>query len=364
MVNKIFRKRHTKAGARPGTLVMHPEAQPVSLRAFVYDAESLEEPVVAGVQDVPKLLAGGRKVWLDINGLGSEDVLRKLGEIFHIHPLALEDVVNLPQRPKVEAYDEHLLIITRMVRAEGEMKIDYEQVSLLLGKNYVVTFQERCGDVFDPVRERLRRGGGPIRKLGPDYLAYALLDAVIDGYYPVLEKLGDALEDLETEIVAQPHPANLRTIHRAKRELLAVRRGIWPQREKLNTMIRDDSAYITDEVRVYLRDCYDHCVQIMDAVESYRELASGLMDVYISSVGFRQNEIMKVLTIMASIFIPLTFLVGIYGMNFEHMPELHAKWGYPILIAVMAMVATVMLVYFKRRGWIQSDVPATFEEED
>lgn len=363
MVNKIFRKRHTKIGARPGTLVMHPEAEPVSLRAFVYDAHSLDEPTLAGIDDVPQLLDCGRKVWLDVSGLGSEDVLRKLGEFFRIHPLALEAVVNVPQRPKIEEYDEHLLLITQMVRATNATHIEHEQVSILLGKNYVVTFQERCGDVFDPVRARLRRGGGPIRKLGSDYLAYALIDAVIDGYYPVLEKLGDALEDLEKEIVEQPRPANLQIIHRAKRELLAIRRGIWPQREKLNTMIRDEIGFISDEVRVYLRDCYDHCVQIMDVVESYRELASGLMDVYISSVGFRQNEIMKVLTVTASIFIPLTFLAGIYGMNFEYMPETKWEWSYPIFLVILGVLGTLMYIYFRRRGWIQSDVPASFDEE-
>ena len=233
-----------------------------------------------------------------------------------------------------------------------EEEIEAEQVSLFVGPNYVLTFQERSGDVFDPVRNRIRQGGPVLRSSGPSYLAYALLDAVIDGYYPLLETFGEKLEGLEDEIVAQPHPAVLQEIHQAKRDLLAIRRAIWPQREAVNTLIRDENPLITETVRVYLRDCYDHCVQIMDGVETYRELAGGLMDVYLSSVGNRQNEVMKVLTIMASIFIPLTFMAGIYGMNFENMPELHAAWGYPLLLVVMVAVTVTMVIFFQRKGWI------------
>jgi magnesium transporter len=227
-------------------------------------------------------------------------------------------------------------------------------VSLVLGRRFLLTFQERLGDVLDPVRERIRQGIGPIRRAGPDYLAYAVIDAVIDGYYPILEQFGERLEALEDDVVLSPTPLLLRRIHHVKRELLDIRRAVWPQREAVSAVIRGDHELVGQEVRTYFRDVYDHCIQIMDVVETYRELAGGLMDVYLSSVSNRQNEVMKVLTVMASIFIPLTFLAGIYGMNFEHMPELHKRWAYPILLAVMAGVAGVMLLFFYRKGWLGS----------
>jgi len=354
MVSKIFRKRHTAVGARPGTLVIDEKAEKPTIHVFDYSDQNLREHEHVQVDDVRNLIREDARVWIDVRSLGDESVLRTLGEILALHPLALEDIVNVPQRPKVELHDEHLLVVTRMVSLKQEHEISSEQVSILVGKSYVATFQERPGDVFEPIRLRLRQAKGPIRKLGPDYLAYALLDAVIDGYYPVLEAYGEYLEDLEDRIVETPSPSALKGVHAATRDLLALRRGIWPQREAVNSLLRDESPFVTEEVKIYLRDCYDHCVQIMDAVETYRELVGGLMDVYLSSVGNRQNEVMKVLTIMASIFIPLTFLAGIYGMNFQHMPELGSRWGYPILLAIMLAVATTMFVFFRRRGWIGS----------
>jgi magnesium transporter len=346
----MFRKRHTPVGAKPGTLMINSHAQRPKIRVIKYKPDHLEEHDVAVVAELKDLLEESTVCWIDVQGLGDENVLREFADLFAIHSLALEDVVNVPQRPKIERFEKHTLCITRMalLRDEG---IEPEQVSLFVGPNYVLTFQERSGDVFDPIRNRIRQGGPMLRSSGPSYLAYALLDAVIDGYYPILETLGEKLEALEDEIVANPQPAVLHEIHQTKRDLLAVRRAIWPQREAVNALIRDENPLITETVRVYLRDCYDHCVQIMDGVETYRELAAGLMDVYLSSVGNRQNEIMKVLTIMASIFIPLTFMAGLYGMNFENMPELHTPWAYPFLLAAMAMVAAGMIVYFRRRGW-------------
>jgi len=357
MVSKIFRKRHTAVGARPGTLVIDEKAEKTTIHVFEYSEQSLREHEHVKADDVHGLIREDNRIWIDVCSLGDERILRTLGDALALHPLALEDVVNVPQRPKVELYDEHLLIVTRMVALKQEHEISSEQVSILVGKNYVATFQERPGDVFDPIRMRLRQGKGPIRKLGPDYLAYALLDAVIDGYYPVLEAYGEYLEELEDRIVETPSPSALKEVHATKRDLLALRRGIWPQREAINTLLRDESPFVTDEVKIYLRDCYDHCVQIMDAVETYRELVGGLMDVYLSSVGNRQNEVMKVLTIMASIFIPLTFLAGVYGMNFQNMPELSSRWGYPILLTIMFVTATMMFVFFRRRGWIGSPRP-------
>jgi len=350
----MFRKRHPPPGARPGTLVINSQAQKPEIHVMQYTPEGVEEQDISEVGQLRRFLAEEAVVWIDVQGLGDEAILRSVGEVFDMHPLALEDVVNVPQRPKIEAYDRHLLCITRMAQLREGPAIESEQVSVVIGRNYVLTFQERYGDVLDPVRRRIRQGKGAIRTAGADYLAYAILDAVIDGYYPVMEAFGEYLESMEDEIVSDPRTAVLQRIHHLKRELLAIRRAIWPQREAINTLVRDDSPYVTDTVRVYLRDCYDHCVQIMDVVETYRELVGGLMDVYLSSVGNRQNEVMKVLTIMASIFIPLTFLAGIYGMNFENMPELHARWGYPMLLATMAVVGVAMVLYFWRKGWIGS----------
>jgi len=347
----MFRKRHPPAGSKPGTLMINSHAECPVIRVMKYKPDHLEEHDIEAVAELKNLLEDSAVCWIDVQGLGDEEVLRGFADLFSIHPLALEDVVNVPQRPKIERFEEHTLCITRMalLRDEG---IEPEQVSLFVGPNYVLTFQEHSGDVFDPIRNRLRQGGPILRSSGPSYLAYTLLDAVIDGYYPIMEMFGEKLEGLEDEIVASPRPAVLHEIHQVKRDLLAVRRAIWPQREAINALIRDENPLITDTVRVYLRDCYDHCVQIMDAIETYRELAGGLMDVYLSSVGNRQNEVMKVLTIMASIFIPLTFMAGVYGMNFENMPELHTPWAYPLLLAAMVMVAVGMIVYFRRKGWL------------
>jgi magnesium transporter len=348
----MFRKRHPPVGARPGTLMIHSQAAAPTIRVMKYRPDHLEEHDVSEVARLGDLLDENAVCWIDVQGLGDESVLRALAETFGIHPLALEDVVNVPQRPKVECYENHVLCITRMARPGEDHSIADEQVSLFVGRNYVLTFQERYGDVLDPVRNRIRQGGPIFRSSGPGYLAYALLDAVIDGYYPIMEDFGEHLESLEDQIVAEPRAPILQEIHRVKRELLAIRRAIWPQREAVNTLIRDENALFSDTVRVYLRDCYDHCVQIMDVVETYRELAGGLMDVYLSSIGNRQNEVMKVLTIMASIFIPLTFMAGVYGMNFEHMPELRVAWGYPMLLAAMVVVAIGMTLYFYRKGWL------------
>ncbi len=347
----MFRKRHPPAGSKPGTLVMHAQAQRPVIRVMKYKSDHLEERETAAVGQLKDLLEANTVCWIDVQGLGDEVILRELADLFSIHPLALEDVVNVPQRPKTEQFEKHTLCITRMALMRGET-IECEQVTLFVGPNYVLTIQERSGDVFDPVRNRIRQGGPIFRSSGPSYLAYALLDAVIDGYYPILEVFGEKLEGLEDEIVANPQPANLREIYRAKRDLLALRRSVWPQREALNALVRDENPLLTDTVRVHLRDCYDHCVQIMDAIETYRELAGGLMDVHLSSVGNRQNEVMKVLTIMASVFIPLTFMAGVYGMNFENMPELRTPWGYPFLLVSMVAVASGMVWYFRRKGWL------------
>lgn len=348
----LFRKRHPPVGARPGTLVIDESAPPPTMRVIDFAAETVEERVLDSVDEVADYLQRESVTWIDVQGLGDETLLRRLGEVCHIHALALEDAVNVPQRPKAESYEEHQLFITRMLRLLPEAELDTEQVSIFIGKTYVLTLQERPGDTFEPVRARIREGKGPIRRLGPDYLAYALIDTIIDGYYPVLEQLGEYLLGLEESAFEQPRRSTLRRIQRVRHELLRLRRAVWPQREAINSMIRDENPLVTGAVRLYLRDCYDHAIQVIDVTENFREVASNLMDIYLSSLSNRTNEVMKVLTIMASIFIPLTFLAGVYGMNFEYMPELHRRWAYPIVLVLMLAIALTMIVYFWRKGWI------------
>lgn len=297
-----------------------------------------------------------------MRGLGNEDILQRLGQVFELHPLVLEDIVNVPERPKVEDYEDQLVIIARMVMPKKKNHgFHSEQVSFVLGKHYLLTVQEEPKrDCFEPVRSRIFKNKGIICKNGSDYLAYALIDAIIDGFFPVLEKYGERIEDLEDEVISQPTPKTLRKIYKVKQELLQLRRAIWPQRNLLHTLIQDDNEIISNEVRVYLRDCYDHAVQVIDMVETYRELASGLMDVYLSAVSNRMNEIMKLLTVISAIFIPLTFIAGVYGMNFNtekspyNMPELNWYWGYPACLAVMAVIAAVLLYIFWHKGWLEN----------
>jgi magnesium transporter len=291
--------------------------------------------------------------WIDIRGLADEGILRAVAGELNIHPLALEDVVNVPQRPKAEEYDQHQLVILRMAMLVNDM-FKLEQVALLIGKTYVATFQERDGDVFDPVRARVRQGRGPIRDAGAGYLGYALIDTVIDGYYPVLEHLGDVLAGLEDEVIERPSSRTVRRIYDVKRQLLELRRAVWPHRDVINSLVRDETKFISAETRLYLRDTADHAVQLLDVLEAYRETISGLLDVYLSSESNRTNEVMRVLTVIASIFIPLTFLAGVYGMNFEAMPELHSRIGYPLVLGAMVVIAGGLLWKFHQLGWIGS----------
>lgn len=350
----LFRKRHPPVGSRPGTLVIPDSAPPPRVCVMDYGPGDVDEREIADIEELTAFLQSGTVTWVDVQGFGDETVIRRLGEIFSIHALALEDAVNVPQRPKSESYEGHQLYITRMgtLDSVAEVQVRTEQVSIFLGEHFVLTIQERLGDVFDPVRARIRAGVGPIRRSGPDYLAYALIDTVIDGYYPVLEQMGEYLEALEDSTFENAKKSNLRRIYHAKRQLLELRRAVWPQREALSSLIRDENPLVSAPVRVYLRDCYDHAVQVIDVTETFRELASNLMDIYLSAVSQRTNDVMKVLTIIGSIFIPLTFLAGIYGMNFQHMPELAQPWAYPALLAVMLAVALGMVVFFWRRGWL------------
>ncbi len=348
----FFRKHRPEAGARPGTWIPSPEALPSRISVVRYGPDFLEELGDVEPGQLSAELLRPPMTWIDVQGLGDESVLRRLGDVFKLHPLALEDAVNVPQRPKYETFDAHQLFISRMARGDAQESLDIEQLSIFMGPGYVLTLQEHYGDVFDPIRKRLRANKGPIRRTGPDYLSYALIDAVLDGYYPVVETIGERLHEIEEDILERPSPTVLQQVHVLRRQLLALRRAVWPQREAVAHLMREDNTVVSREVREYLRDCHDHAVQIVDVIETYRELAGNLMEIYLSGLSQRTNEVMKVLTIMASIFIPLTFIAGLYGMNFEYLPELHYRWAYPVLLGLMLTISLGMLFYFRRRGWL------------
>lgn len=292
--------------------------------------------------------------WIDVQGMADQEVIKRVAEVFDIHPLALEDVVNARQRPKTEAYEKHIFFIVHLIMMIRPGDVSDVQVSVLIGRNYVITFQDRFGEVLDPLRQRLRQGAGRFRNSGADYLAYAIIDAIIDHCFPVLEELGDYFQRVEDRVALHPTPAVFSEVHQLRRELLRLRRTVWPQREALNSLIRDENSFVTESVRVYLRDCYDHCVQIIDVTETYRELVTGLVDLYHSSLSNRLNEVMKVLTVISTIFMPLSFIAGVYGMNFEHMPELKLYWAYPALLLAMLFIGVGMLFFFYLKGWIGS----------
>ncbi|WP_414571313.1 magnesium/cobalt transporter CorA [Nostoc sp. CCY 9925] len=366
VVTKAFEDEfHHQPGTVPGTIFIDADAPPPIIFLIDYNQTNFIREQIATPEECIPYLDMESVSWVDVQGLGSQDILQRLGRVFDLHPLVLEDVVNVPERPKTEDYEDQLLFIARMVVPKEKTCGFYsEQVSLILGKNYLLTVQEEPEhDCFEPVRSRIEKGKGIIRSQKADYLAYALLDAIIDGYFPVLELYGERIEELEEEVIVKPTPQTLQSIYQIRRELLQLRRAIWPQRDAINSLIRDGSDLISEDVRIYLRDCYDHTVQVMDMVETYRELASGLMDVYLSAVSNKMNEIMKFLTVVSSIFIPLTFVAGIYGMNFNtekspyNMPELNWYWGYPICLAGMGAIALCLVLFFWRRGWLQNSVP-------
>ncbi|MBD2629316.1 magnesium/cobalt transporter CorA [Trichormus variabilis] len=365
LLTKKYEKEHYhQPGTLPGTIIIDENAEQPIIFLIDYNQTNFIREQITNPEDCLNYLDTESVSWVDVQGLGNRDILERLGKVFDLHPLVLEDVVNMTERPKIEDYEDQLLIIARMVVPKEKGYGFYsEQVSLVLAKYYLLTVQEEAEhDCLEGVRVRIEKNKGIIRKAGADYLAYSLLDAIIDGFFPVLELYGEQIEELEQEVIIRPTPQTLRKIYQIRRELLQLRRAIWPQRDAINSLIRDGSELIGDEVRIYLRDCYDHTVQVMDMVETYRELSSGLMDVYLSAVSNKMNEIMKLLTVVSSIFIPLTFVAGIYGMNFNtekspyNMPELNWYWGYPLCLAFMAMIAGILIFFFWRRGWLNNSV--------
>lgn len=349
-------------GTPPGTLDVDPDAPPPKIILIDYNEALATRLKVDVPEECTPYLDTNSVSWVDVLGLGNQETWMRMGKVFKLHPIALEDVVNVPQRPKVVDYDNQLIIIAWMVTVKpGSEPLHKEQVSIILGEHYVLTVQEEAEyDCLQPVRDRIRLNQGIIRKQKADYLAYAILDAIIDGFFPVLEEYGEMLEDLEDQVIFNPNPKDLAKLYQIRRDLFILRRTIWAQREAINILIRDGSNLISPEVQVYLRDCYDHTVLVRDLVETYRELTSDLMGIYMSSMSNKMNEIMKLLTVISTIFIPLTFIAGVYGMNFSsefspwNMPELNWYWGYPACLAVMFIIACGLIVFFWRRGWFNN----------
>jgi magnesium transporter len=348
-------------GTAPATLVspMGDAGAKPDIYLIEYDSESMQERRLESIDEFLDAPDSNSVRWVNIDGLGDVDLFRKLADRFGFHPLALEDVLSLGQRPKFEAFDNHLFLILQMAYVNPEMAVCAEQVALFLGSNYVITIQEEPGqDVFEPLRQRLRQGRGFSRRMGADYLAYALIDCIVDQYFPVIESLGESVESLEDDIGEKANTAIVSRIYDIRRITLQLRRSAWPTREVLSTLMREETELLSPKTKVFLRDCYDHAVQIIDILETYREMLGGLMEIYLSAVGTRTNEIMRVLTVISSIFIPLTFIAGVYGMNFDtqagplSMPELKSPYGYAACLAFMGLTAFGMLAYFRRKRWI------------
>lgn len=346
---------YDKPGSEPGTLSIEPDAHPSRIVLVDYSPNHAVRKSDITPNALRPYLGTNTVSWMDIEGLGSEEVLKQVGEIFKLHPLLLEDIVNVPQRAKVEDYNDHVMILAHRVRPNREEDgFESEQVSFVLGKRYLLTFQEGdITDCFDPLRERIRTNQGKVCNQGADYLCYLLIDMLIDEYFPLLEDYEERIEALEDTIIRNPNGALMEEIYHIRRELLALRRLIWPLRHVMNVLLRDTTnSIIAADVRIYFRDCYDHIIQVLDIIEAYRELASSLMEVYMTAMSNKMNEVMKFLTVISTIFIPLTFIAGVYGMNFKDMPELNSPWGYYITWAVMILIAGGSLYFFWRRGWL------------
>lgn len=349
-----FERTKISPGQSPGKLIHKGErhVDQVQIHILDYDADQLETKQTQNPEECFSFREKATVTWINIIGLHDINVIEKIGTHFGIHPLVLEDVLNTDQRPKVEEYEDHIFAVLKMIYYDNTSKIIHsEQLSIVFGKNYVITFQERPGDIFNPIRARLNKSG-KLRKSKSDFLAYALLDAVVDNYFIVMESIGEKIEDIEEALAFNLDSKQLHVMHSMKRELIFMRKGIWPIREVINGIARSESRLIKRETKLYLRDVYDHTIQVIDTLETFRDMLSGIHDLYLSNQSNRMNEIMKVLTIFAAIFIPLTLVAGIYGMNFEHIPELTWKYGYAYSLILMGLISVILLGYFKKKKWI------------
>jgi len=344
-----------KSGLPPGTLMHVGEKRGTKseIDLINYTKDTLDLKRIEKIEDCNNYINASSLTWINVCGLEDLEIIKEFGKNFAIHPLVLEDIVNTNQRPKIEEFEDYIFVVLKMISYKEEKgKIDIEQISLIINSNFVISFQEKRGDIFDPLRERIKGGKGIIRKMGADYLTYALLDTIIDNYFIVLEKIGDKLEDLEDELISYPTSEKLQNIHSLKRDMIYLRKSVWPLREIVSKLERSDSKLIQASSHLYFRDIYDHTVQVIDAIETSRERLSSMLDIYLSSMSNRMNDVMKVLTIIATIFIPLTFIAGIYGMNFKYMPELSWEGSYYVVLLLMLVVAVGMIVYFKNKKWL------------
>jgi len=352
---RIIKKSSKSRGLPPGALVHIGErkTEKVKITVIDYSPGKFEEKEVKKVEECFSFKRKPTITWINVDGLHQIDIIEKLGSCYEIHPLVLEDILDTDQRPKMEDFEKYFFIVLKMLYTDEKThEIHSEQVSLILGNNFVISFQESIGDVFDAVRERIRNSKGRIRKMGTDYLAYSLIDAIVDNYFVILEKIGEKIEGIENEIVADPTPEKLQIIHNLKRDMIYLRKSVWPLREVISGLQRSESKLIKKSTQVYLRDLYDHTIQVIDTIETFRDMNSGMLDIYMSSVSNKMNEVMKVLTIFAAIFIPLTFIAGIYGMNFQYMPELGWQGGYFVTLFAMLVVGVSLLFYFRRKKWL------------
>ncbi len=354
MMKRFLQRRSQKAGLPPGSLVFVGEklaGEPL-ITVMDYNDSEFHEVDTDNPDDVFPYRDRQTVSWINVSRISEVKTVETIGAHFRIHPLVLEDILTQGQRPKFEDMEDYLFIVLSMLSVDTDGKgIRAEQVSFVIVQNALLTFQEIEGDVFDTIRDRLRNARGRVRKLGPDFLAYSLIDAIIDNYFVLLETIGERIEDLEEQLLENPGAELLSDIHGLKRDLLFLRKSVWPLREVISNLEKSESPLIHESTGMYLRDLYDHTIQVMDTVDSFRDMLGGILDIYLSSVSNRLNEVMKVLTVISTTFIPLTFIAGVYGMNFEHMPELHAHYGYPIVIGVMATIGLFMLFLFKRKKW-------------
>ncbi|RMG44317.1 MAG: magnesium and cobalt transport protein CorA [Acidobacteria bacterium] len=355
MVGRVVSRSKKPIGAPPGVLVYPGErkAEPVVMRIFKYDSSTVQEDEWTADQLPEKYARGQTATWIDVTGLHDVETLKRIGDAFSIHPLVLEDILTPGQRAKSEEYEGLLVIVLKDVDFDRtSMVVGINQVTIILGDHFIISFRDRPTDLFEPVRERLRNGRGQIRKRGVDYLAYALVDCIVDKYFRQLEAIGEETDELEEAVTGSPDAVTMQRLHALRREMLVFRKAVWPVREAVGALHRSDNPLITRKTAVYFRDVYDHSVQILDIIETLREVLSGMMDLYLSSVSNRMNETMKVLTIIATIFIPLSFIAGVYGMNFQYMPELRMRWAYPAVLGLMIFVGAGMLWYFRRKKWL------------
>ncbi|MEF8848177.1 MAG: magnesium/cobalt transporter CorA [Candidatus Thermoplasmatota archaeon] len=354
-MKRFIKEKSNKIGLPPGSLlyVGDRNTEKTTIKIIDYDKENFLEKKIDKIEECFDFKDKSSVSWINIDGIYDTKVIEKIGKKFDLHPLILEDILNTDQRPKMEDFENYIFIVFKMLQYDEKANmIVAGQVSLILGEKFVISFQEQPDDVFESIRDRIRNGKGHIRSMKSGYLAYCLIDAIVDNYFLILEKIGEKIEEIENKLASDPNSETLTLIYNLKREMIFLRKSVWPLRELISNVQRSESEIIQDVNKIYLKDLYDHTIQVIDTVESFRDMISGLLEIYLSTVSNKMNEVMKVLTVFAALFIPLTFIVGIYGMNFEYMPELYWKWSYPVLLFVIISIISVMLYYFKRKSWL------------